>query len=276
MAKKVSRDLSGVYLKLERAEHHIECCAAQLEAFLKHDPAPFGFRTKIRPRAAQAIEYALYAVVKEVPPRELALPIGDAVQNIRSALEYLAYELASQRARKAGKTGFPIYTDECGFKVNGAKRIESIRGDERTLIENVQPYAANPIPDNDPLEILRKLSNLDKHHLLVPMIASVSNRDTWIGSDNADIDWTFYERGPVVDGAKIVGFVASPKDPSLDMYVQPESGLQVQLGGTGARGFDIGALELLQMLHHYVRQTVVGMWFEYGYMPKTWAELEGA
>jgi hypothetical protein len=52
--------------------------------------------------------------------------------------------------------------------------IQGLANDERTVIQRVQPYAATNIPGNDPLTILRKLSNRDKHHLLVTMIAALS------------------------------------------------------------------------------------------------------
>lgn len=271
---KTKPDLSGVLLKLERAEVHIESVREDLETFLKRDPPPFGFRTKKSPGADKTVEYVLYAIVREPPPRKLALPIGDAIQNIRSALEHLAYLLASPKAQKSGKTAFPIFTDECRFKVLGIPRIETIKGDERTLIERVQPYAASKVPNNDPLEILRKLSNLDKHQLLVPMIAAVNLRESWVASDNADIRFSYIARGPVEHDAKIVAFTATPQDPAVDMKVQPRSGLEIQLDKTGIAGFDIDALELLQMLQHHVRRSVIAMWFEYGYMPPTWAMVE--
>jgi hypothetical protein len=267
-------DLSAVRLKLDRANEHIEIFRENLEAFLEGDPAPFGFRTKKTPGLDKSVEYVLYAIVRQPPPRELALVIGDAIQNIRIALEYLAYELSSPTAQKSGQTTFPIYSDEREFKISGMPRIKTITGDERALIERVQPYAASKVPGDDPLAVLRKLSNLDKHQLLVPMIAAVSVRDSWVGSTNADIRFRYVKRGPVKHDAKIVAFTATPKDPALDMDVQPRSGLQIQIENTGIVSFDIEALKLLQMIHFHVRQHVIDMWFKYGHIPPTWAEVE--
>jgi hypothetical protein len=268
-----SVDLSCVRLKLDRANKHIECFRLNLEAFLKQDPAPFGFRPEERPGAGEAVEHILYAVVRKHPPRELALLIGDAIQNMRTALEYLAYELSSPRARKSGNTSFPIFSDECEFKVKGLPRIKTIKGDERTFIERVQPYAASKVPSDDPLAILRRLSNLDKHQLLVPIIAAVNERESWVASDNAEIRFRFIRRGPVVHDAEIVIFTATPKDPAVDMNVQPQSGLQVQIAENGIKTFQIDALELLQMIEHHIR-FIIEMWFDRGFMPKTWKEIE--
>jgi integrase len=135
-------DLSDVFAKLDWAERHIETFRQTVEDFEARKPAPFGFRTEKQPRADGSVEYELYAIVRKPPPRELALIAGDVAHNVRSALDHLVYALSLAKAQRSGKTQFPIFTDECRFKVLGVPMIESIKGPERTLIENVQPFAA--------------------------------------------------------------------------------------------------------------------------------------
>ena len=48
VARKSPPDLSGVRLKLDRAEHHIESLSAEIQAFRQRKPKPFGFRTEER------------------------------------------------------------------------------------------------------------------------------------------------------------------------------------------------------------------------------------
>jgi hypothetical protein len=74
--------------------------------------------------------------------------------------------------------------------------------------------------------------------------------------------------GPVEHDAKIVAFTATPKDPTKNMHVHPQSGLQIQIRDTGIVGFDIEALDLIRMLHGHVRHAVIGRWFEYGLLPE--------
>jgi hypothetical protein len=195
---------------------------------------------------------------------------------MRSALDHLVYELAPPKARKSSRTQFPIFTDEREFNRRGIPRITGITGDERTLIERVQPYAASNPPSNDPLAILNKLSNLDKHRLLVPIIAAVSTTDTWAGTTNAQLKWTHVEFGPVEHDTNIVAFTARPEDPSQEMIVQPTSGLELQLRDTGAVGLDLDVVELLHMIHHHIRHSVIEMWFHYGFMPMTWAQVQAS
>jgi hypothetical protein len=113
--------------------------AATCRLLRKRNPPPFGFRTEETLRPDKSIKYYLYAIIQEESLRELSLPVGDAIQNIRSALDHLIYELATPRGRRSRRLQFPIFTDECGFKVLSPPLIQSITGDERTLIERVEP-----------------------------------------------------------------------------------------------------------------------------------------
>lgn len=273
---KTAHDLSGVHLKLKRAEKHIHDLRDEIVAFRERDPKPFDFRPETTLGPDQSVKYDLFAIVREEPPREFALIVGDAVQNIRSALDHLVYELAPPRVRRKRNTQFPIFDAECEFKVKSASMLKGLTNHERTLIERVQPYAATKVTGDDPLAILRKLSNRDKHHLLVAMIAALSETSSWVGSDNADIRFTYLARGPVEDGTKIVSFTATPKDPALDMKVHPESGLQIQIDKTGIVSFAIGAVELLEMIHAYVRHDVIELGLVHGFVPPTWEQVEAS
>ena len=118
----------------------------------------------------------------------------------------------------------------------------------------MQPYNAEKIPANDPLAVLNKLSNLDKHRLLVTTVAAVSEQETWVVSDNA-----FIEAGPVKHDAKIVALTATPKDPAVKMNVQPKADLEVHVADTGIVGYRKEAVDPLDMLHDHVR-TMVDVW----------------
>ena len=276
MDPRTAPDLSGDYRTLDQAAAHIVTLREKINAFRGGEPPPFEFRAESAPRGGNSVEHRLFAVVRESPPRTLAPIIGDAIHNIRSALDYLVYELAPPEVRATGSTQFPIFRDEDGFKTRGSKMLTGITGDERMLIERAQPYIASNPPRHDPLAILQKLSNDDKHRLLVPMIAAVSSQNVWVGADNADIEFTHIASGPVEHDTRIVTFTATPRDRSKGMTVHPQSGLEIQLAGTGANDRDIEVADLLGMLHSHVRHTVIGAWFEYGFMPPTWAEMQAS
>ena len=119
-------DLSGVRLKLDWAAKHIETFRQTVESFQEHDPAPFAYRQEEHPQADGSVEYELYAVIREPPPRELALIIGDVVHNLRSALDHLVYTLSSREAQQSGSTSSRSQKED-RFKERGVPMIESIR-----------------------------------------------------------------------------------------------------------------------------------------------------
>jgi hypothetical protein len=265
-------DLSGVLLKLAWAEKHIETFRQTIEAYEARDPRPLDVRIEGQQLDDGSEEYELYAIVREQPPQELALIVGDVVHNVRSALDHLVYALSSPEAQESRDTQFPIFTERGAFERRGVSMIESITGPERTLIENVQPFAHSVEPDNDPLEILRRLSNMDKHRLPVPTVTALQEQATWVATDNADLHFTSVAREAVQDGDPIVTITARPQDPSKPMIVQPKSGPQVQMSESGWVN-EMDALSVLHMIHQHVRYTVIGRWSEYRNMPMTLAEL---
>jgi hypothetical protein len=235
-------------LQLDRASEHIEAVRAEIVGFTSANPAPLGFRAE--PPTSKpdgSVHCVLYATVREDPPRTLAPIIGDAIHNMRSALDYLAYELASPKARKSRSTQFPICMDESQFRhPDNLRKIASITGDGRDLIERLQPYNATDPPRHNPLAILNKLSNRDKHRLLVPCVAAVNTAESWVASDNAEVNFEFIEPGPVTHDARIVALTARPRNPSTEMILHPRSGLHIALQNTGADDLRLEVVEHLE------------------------------
>jgi hypothetical protein len=228
----------------------------------------------LTPLSDNTIQYDLYAVVRAEPPRKLGLIVGDAVHNIRSALDYLVYALAPPEVRRKRRTQFPIFADQRDFDKYSPSMLEGLMPAECELIERVQPYTAAEVPEEDPLAILNRLSNRDKHHLLVTMIAAADEAESWVSSNNGEIRFTHIARGPVEDRTRIVSFTATPKDPKVKMEVHPQSGLEIQIDDTGITSYVSGAVQLLEMIQYHVRHSIIGMWFERGQMPPTYTEIQ--
>jgi hypothetical protein len=130
-------DLSDVYLKLDRAEVHIEALRGAIAAFEERDPEPFGFRAESTSLSNNVIQYDLHAVVRTEPPRGLGLIVGDAVHNIRAALDYLVYGLAPTEVRQKRRTQFPIFADQGDFDKHSPSMLEGLMPAELELIERV-------------------------------------------------------------------------------------------------------------------------------------------
>jgi hypothetical protein len=116
MPRQSPPNLTGVRLKLDRAASHIDAIRDKALAFTGREPPPFGFRVEERELSDEVVEYTLYAVVREQPPRDFAPMIGDAIHNIRSALDHLVYELVPANLRDTVRTQFPIFTKEAAYR----------------------------------------------------------------------------------------------------------------------------------------------------------------
>jgi hypothetical protein len=93
--------------------------------------------------------------------------IGETVQNIRTALDYLIYALVlHSRGRKPrSMTQFPI-ADTAGDFFRARYQIAELPGELRRRVRKLQPYQSKS-QRSDTLTLIRRLSNADKHRLLI-------------------------------------------------------------------------------------------------------------
>ncbi len=169
MASVQSGDLAGVRAKLQRARAHIEAFNMAMRAFFETDP------TAVRmERDTQTNVVAIYWGLRSKPPLNLATVAGDAIQNMRAALDYLAWELVlASGGNPSEATQFPIHTSM--FNHKGNRRQVTVKpgidpAAERA-IERLQPYNRTHDPHAHPLAMLRKLANHDKHRQLTFLAA---------------------------------------------------------------------------------------------------------
>ena len=84
----IDERLAHVTLKVKRAKEHIADLDREIRRFL--DANPYKVGTK---RDAQSRKLIYYVSAVEQTPACLALIAGDAIQNLMSALDHLAYQL---------------------------------------------------------------------------------------------------------------------------------------------------------------------------------------
>lgn len=153
-----------VRLKFGRSRHH----AAELEGVIRDyvGREPFTVYTE----EDQASGDLVYRVkVKESPPTEMSLLLGDAIHNTRSALDYLAWQLVIAGGGTPGTgTQFPISESQAKFNRNFR---ENLRGSSQAAVAAVQ--ALKPFSGGDErFWRLHRLDIADKHHLLVAVGAA--------------------------------------------------------------------------------------------------------
>jgi len=149
-------------LKWKRGSDHFEWLE---DAWKRYTPS---FKSELRVvPISGGIELRL-GKLSDPPRKEWSLVIGDCVQNLRSALDHMVWQLAPQRARVTTPTDreFPIFSDAKKYDGGALSRIGSLPGAAQQVIESVQPFHLGAEYAQDPLWQLQTLSNIDKHRRL--------------------------------------------------------------------------------------------------------------
>ena len=98
--------LIGARLKVERARKHLDLLRQETRAFT--EGKPYGVRAEFD---AERSEYAIRIRLRDPDTRVpigLSLIAGDAVHNLRSALDHLAWQLAIIGTGPGRFTQFPL------------------------------------------------------------------------------------------------------------------------------------------------------------------------
>lgn len=213
--------LDGVRLKLTRAKEHLDHLKRELLAFDERQPYE-----GVPEISGDETEYWIRASVREQPNPYWSTIIGDAVQNMRSALNYLACELVlKNNGTVTDLTQFPIYDRQHKFIKGSPRRTNGMSSRAVTLIETLQPYY-RPTPSEHPLAILAYLSNGDKHRALQVAHWTTDNirqNVVIVGNETLRTELVELHRGPIKDGAIIARFrFVPPPGPNRKVHVNAE------------------------------------------------------
>ena len=168
-------DPASVKLKIARAEKHAADLETEVKTFLFSRPYEVSV---MRDSAGKPVYY-----LSSVKPTPLGLSsiTGDAIQNLRSALDHLAFQLFLSGT--AGKDGegrhiyFPIGEDKDGFERSLGGKTGGIQSAAIEAINNIEPFAGGK---GHQLWILEQLNNTDKHRSLITVGSALRSVD--IGS----------------------------------------------------------------------------------------------
>ncbi len=174
--------LDGARLKIVRAEEHLNALKDEIARYM--DGKPYSFPIEQDEDSVKIHK----AVITTEPPLRLSCLLGDCLVNLRSSLDYVAWQLAVRYAGRQLSPGtdriyFPIMgqaDNRHRFDKNRRPQLEkaySIPAPAVDLIEGVQPYYAG----YEPLGILNALVNADKHRL--PLFTVASARTYRLGMD---------------------------------------------------------------------------------------------
>ena len=155
--------------KLAWAKYHFELLKSEVERYAQSNPGNAVLDADRNVNRAVVGFESLHPIPVSIP-----LTIGDCAQNLRSALDYLIYEIVIANGGKpTEKHAFPVCKTYDRFRDLRNKRLAGVPGSTVTLIESLQPYFDGKPYKSDPLYIIDELANINKHrHIPVTFLKS--------------------------------------------------------------------------------------------------------
>lgn len=154
--------LKHITLKLARAKEHQAELSRLLSSYL--GTTPYKVATK---RDSQTRKPVYYVASAEVVPDSIPLVAGDAVQNLMSTLDHLAYQLVckdtADRPPNPNWIYFPIADDDAAYEAKKRGKMQGARAETFSAIDALRPFKGG----NDLLWSLYGLNNIEKHRLLL-------------------------------------------------------------------------------------------------------------
>lgn len=149
----------GPLLKIQRAKQHVADLDIHITEYLENDPFVLKVRQGLNPP-----QRLIYVEASHPMPTGLSLIIGDAVHNLRTALDHLCFAMVGTKTKKPRNVGFPF-----------AKGKQSLGGAIATRQMHLAPprvqkelHALEPYPGgNKYLQAVKALDERDKHHFIL-------------------------------------------------------------------------------------------------------------
>ncbi len=163
--------MQGIDLKLKRATTHIKAFYAALKDFRKSSRCP-----TVKERDPKTSENIWRLEEPPAQPDPALSPIvGDAIYNLRSALDHTVWRLVESNGQTpTQETQFPIWAKEETWPKEKARRLRGVNPEAQTIIEFAQPCLKKHVWRNRTLSSFRDLSNIDKHRHLHLVVSATS------------------------------------------------------------------------------------------------------
>jgi hypothetical protein len=166
--------LDQCWAKLKRAAIHFQTLNAEFVAW--KDSQPYRIRHEFDDETG---EHVFRCRVYRMPSETWGLIVGDFVHNLRSALDYLVWQLVIVNEEVPNIWNqFPITTTEREWERKVCRKkgwLEGVGPVERAVIKSLQPHDAK-FPSKHILTSLQSLSNIDKHRVLTTTLVVTDPR----------------------------------------------------------------------------------------------------
>jgi hypothetical protein len=172
--------LQGVDLKIKWANKHIKDLERHIDTFEATNP--YELLIQDDPQDAECYQ-GIFKIHKAIPPC-ISLITGDAIHNLRSALDHLAFAAVSIEGTVTTDTAFPIWRKTSIPTVQEYKSLVlgKVKGAPQPFIDlllGLQPYEGG---FHDDLWTIDYLDIADKHKLLIETFTSYDSLIQSVGS----------------------------------------------------------------------------------------------
>jgi hypothetical protein len=240
----------GPRLKIKRAKEHIDDLIRAVDEFFAEPPPPYTFRVEDEYDTGDLVYRAVVNPYSDKWLSDVALIAGDAIHNLRSALDFVAWQLVEVNGtRPSRRTSFPVADSWKEFENAGPGYIKGASEQAVELLRKVRPYKGG----NNALWRLHRLDVADKHRLLLAVQGSYKDvTGTWRAGDGKEFRVRLAPPArtstfPVVDEAELYRVPAQYRD-SAKKHPEPEFTFEVAISD----GDVITGQPLIPTLHESV------------------------
>jgi hypothetical protein len=255
--------LFSSFVKLERADEQIQALKREVWAFF--DSKPYELEAQVDHDAEIVLQ--CWRMKGDLPAHWPAI-LGEIVHNLRCALDYLTFQLVVLETGSPppddSKVQFPIFLKREGFYSRGIPTmLKNVGPAAQKIIESFQPFATGG-DGIGPLQMLRQLSNWDKHRSISVVCAYSGNKEV---SVNISREVAIAGGGPIVfqagalkDNTPIAGFkVPAGPEPLLERAAKVKAKVNFSLFVAFDEPeaiYNVGALDILEDVRLNVHRIV--------------------
>ncbi len=190
-----------VLAKYNWAKKHADHFESAVGDFRRSNPHTIGHEENVRTGQVR-----FYVASVPIIPDELAFMLGDALHNLRSTLDHLAYALVTIAGGKPDRgTSFPISSTAEAYRDSWPRKVPGLRQPCYKVLDRIQAYKDGV---GHRLWQLHQLEIVDKHRLLLT-IASVPVGRTMTPSERAAFEVRKTIIGPRAFAMRQYAFAAS-------------------------------------------------------------------
>lgn len=242
--------LDSAHLKVKWAYQHLRTYESAALRYFDQNPGEVVSDTESDPNGRVLIHFKARIPV----PDDVSLIIGDAIQNLRSALDYLVWELVCVSGNQpTDKNMFPICDSPESFDEQCRRhRLDGVPIDAIAEIKALQPYHYGDKKTGAPIRVIDDFCNINKHRrILITVLAAHASHTEFISTESGR---SFQQiLSPRYDGAELaVGPIPSREGEKVE--VKGGAAFFVTFNEGAAKGIEVSTV--VNQLWHFVDKIV--------------------